>query len=151
MWVALLVVAPVVIAGARSVRRGEVDRQVLPVHLRDEGGVLDSGDQMFAGTRWGRDQRGHRFLDLSLAPGPGLLIEPDVLAYWNPVAAQADAEEITALPANVVLLGALGTGAVHRFELSDGVRENAGSLVLFSAAHQHGFLIRMPESEDSLR
>jgi hypothetical protein len=150
VWIALVVVAPVVIAGARRERRAEAARQQLPITMTNEllpaisKAVNESGAGHF--RTWhnlkpefpGSDNfQGDAFgvvdIDTSMWP----VLDGDVLVYWSDKATSPGT--ITSegpLPDDAILLGVWPVSGTARFEAPEAVTlGRSGALLWYSLTH----------------
>lgn len=152
MWVALLVVAPVVLATALAVRRDVEPSQSLPASL---GGVGSNDAAAFqqGAWRWTRSLDGRRLaLEVEARRLAGAAESPDTLLYWSlrsnpdidawlwddsrsPLYLRSARSGSITLPPDAVLLGPWEPGSVQRLEVPDGLATRQGVLVWYSAGH----------------
>ena len=150
MWMALAVVAPVVMGAAWSVRRGEVARQEVSTVMRNElpPDISKSADQnlgaggateitVFApGTDFRFDYHPDaqilEVIDIGTSMWPAL--GGDIIVYWSEQAtSSARADGSVDLPSDVYVLGAWPASGVARFAIpKNGVAGQAGALFWYS-------------------
>src|SRR5262249_46854719 len=145
MWMALLVVAPVVIAGARSVRRGEPTRQHLEVDLTSpwvvreaphwpidwskslDHIVLNAPDFAIHGESPAARRFGQIGMDATWLAPTG----EEVLVYWSNVYWKDVNAGSPTLPADAFLLGAWPSGGSVVFPFPRDA-QNGGTLLFYS-------------------
>jgi hypothetical protein len=152
MWIALVVVAPVVIGEARSVRRGEAARQSLSTAMTSElppeqAAVLDDSTRTAgAGTvgHWviEKDVGGgyyvpgsDGFVDIDISMGPPF--EGDVVVYWSKQTASTETTTSDrVLPDDAVLLGAWPASGKATLPFPNAaLQSRAGALLWYSLTH----------------
>jgi hypothetical protein len=154
MWVGLLVVAPVVIAAALSVRRGEARLQALSMSLTSEIGIAEVVPAALPVTGEWRLERDASGNHLVLLGGPAwfsMARVSEVLLYWSQqpspeVAALAESDwpstdedwtrrfemlDAAALPADAILLGAWTDHQRQAFIVPEAIAERQGALIWF--------------------
>jgi len=148
VWIALVVVAPVVIAAARSVRRGEAERQDLPTEMSNEiwpeisKSVSDRGTaghvrvwrNLKAEFPGSDNDQGEAFgvVDVDTSMWPAL--DGEVLLYWSEKASSPGANTSEgSLPDDSILLGAWPASGMARFEVPEAATEGrSGALFWYS-------------------
>ena len=143
MWIALLIVAPGVLAAALSVRRAEAVRQDVAAELESESPAVPLHEVLVQqpAPLWPRDpSSGRRVIELDSVVGP-ITEEPDLLLYWSAQAAASGSfawqptEPPRPLPSDAVFIAAWVPGRSHRFFVPDDIDERTGNFVWYSTAH----------------